>query len=484
MSAKQLILGPIIGGLSHNRAHLWGRSAATGVLHAWLGKQPDLSDATLAGVSLPLRPESGWAGVAPVRNLSPNTRYYYALTFYDSPPEVKSGYSSFVTFPLPGEPVPFNFVFGSCFCPRRADSGQIFSEIDRVRRSDNLHFALMIGDQIYADEGEANSLRRVAVTLSDYRQVYQYVWGFAPLRGLLADLPAFMTLDDHEVDDDWRWTNHARTRATIPVWDQLKRLAQGRPVEERTLTAARVRDALQAYWEHQGMHAPPYCQAPQINSADQYTLAPDDPGSLAYTFEYGAAAFFVLDTRSRRVVSRTGNSMLSAGQWQALGAWLTEVKDRYPLKFIVTSGALLFDLWLDIPRDRWSGFPEERNRLLSILATEGIEGVHFLAGDLHSAHAVRAELYGPQGRGIPVREFCSSPFEQTPSRYSRALYTPVRAAPVKNQQCEFIVSAWNFGLVRVSYPQVAEPQVVFELYGEQGDLLAKSGPDEGAVNPA
>ena len=50
----RLILGPMIGGLASNRANLWGRADGPGVLHAWIGKNPDLSDAQLTGKSLPL----------------------------------------------------------------------------------------------------------------------------------------------------------------------------------------------------------------------------------------------------------------------------------------------------------------------------------------------------------------------------------------------------------------------------------------------
>jgi hypothetical protein len=57
----------------------------------------------------------------------------------------------------------------------------------------------------------------------------------------------------------------------------------------------RVQDALQAYWEHQGMHAPPFELPLRLEESGQYSLEPGDPGSLAYTFTFGAAAFFVMN---------------------------------------------------------------------------------------------------------------------------------------------------------------------------------------------
>jgi phosphodiesterase/alkaline phosphatase D-like protein len=211
-----------------------------------------------------------------------------------------------------------------------------------------------------------------------------------------------LTLDDHEVDDDWRWLDSQRLWATIPWWDKLIRWWQHRPPQERNVPLKRVQDALQAYWEHQGMHAPAMHTTPPLNPAGQYILEASQPGSLAYTFNFGAAAFFVLDTRTMRVCNRQERIMLGDDQWQALENWLLLVKQAYPVKFLVTSCALLYNMWLDIPRDRWSGFPEERNRLIHFLAANDIQGVYLLAGDLHSAHAIRADLYTLQGRDLPL----------------------------------------------------------------------------------
>jgi phosphodiesterase/alkaline phosphatase D-like protein len=210
-----------------------------------------------------------------------------------------------------------------------------------------------------------------------------------------------------------------------------------------------------------------------LDSRDQYTLAAEDPGSLAYTFAFGAAAFFVLDTRTRRVKSRTETSMLGEGQWKVLEKWLLAVKDAYPVKFLVTSGTLLFSMWLDITRDRWQGFPGERDRLLHFLAAHSIEGVYLLAGDLHSAHAVRADLYAPQDRILPLWEFCASPFEQDPNRVASRTYWPLRRGPVKRQQLFFCLRQHNFGIVRVDFSAPDTPQVRFEVYGDTGELLGE-----------
>lgn len=483
-NSTRLLLGPIIGGLSNDRALLWGRAKPvdeTATLHAWIGRQPNMSDAELGGQSLPLSPEQGYTGVALLAGLRPEIRYYYALRLSDSPPTPGSGplegglYPSFRTFPSPGELASFNFAFGSCFRPAAESAGKIFDALEARRKMDDLRFILLIGDQIYADDYKANSLGKVAETLDEYRAVYKYVWGWPSFRRLLFNLPAFMTLDDHEVDDDWRWLDMERRTAYIPWWDRFSRLLHSRPFSETRLPLERVRNALQAYWEHQGMHAPPLSRPLDLNPAGQYALLASDSGSLAYTFEYGGAAFFVMDTRTMRVKPRWGGerTMLGEGQWRALQKWLLKVKDAYPLKFLVSSCSLLFCMWADIPRDRWLGFPHERDRLLSFLATHGIEGVYVLSGDLHSAHAIHAGLFGPQGNDLPLWEFCSSPFEQKPNRLARSTRVKISNRLFKWQDCKFVIDQLNFGVVRVSYDQGGKPQVRFDLYGEHGGLLAQ-----------
>jgi len=470
----RLILGPIIGGITSTGANLWGRADGPGQLHAWLGQKADLSDAWLAGKSLPLAAENSFAGVAPVAGLSPGTRYYYSLGLSGQPPNpAMTPYPDFTTFPQVGQRISFAFAFGSCFRPEGAQAGQIFRTIGERRQKDNLRFILLLGDQIYADDHRFNGIGKVATSLADYRAVYAYAFAQPSFRDLLASLPAFMTLDDHEVDDDWTWTDRQRTMAQIPIWDQVIRRLQGRPRIEWQIPRQRVQDALQAYWEHQGMHAPPFALPPYLDSKDQYTLAAEDPGSLAYTFTFGAAAFFVLDTRTTRVKSRAETSMLGEGQWKVLEKWLQAVKDAYPVKFLVTSCTLLFNMWLDIPRDRWSGFPVERDRLLHFLAAHDIEGVYLLSGDLHNAHAIRADLSGAQGRLLPLWEFCASPFEQAPNWLSSHTYWPLRTEVVKRQQLFFGARQHNFGVVRVEFPTPDSPRVRFEVYGGTGELLGQ-----------
>jgi hypothetical protein len=167
--------------------------------------------------------------------------------------------------------------------------------------------------------------------------------------------------------------------------------------------------------------------------------------------------------------------MLGEEQWHALEAWLLHVKDKFPVKFIVSSGAILYRFFLDLPAERWSGFPQQRDRLLKLVAENQIENVYILTGDLHTAHAIRADLTSPEGKPIPLWEFCSTPFEHKSKPISRLLYNPFRFGMVSDLKLYFTAAENNFGLVRVTFPQNGNPKVMFEVYGEDGRLLGKAG---------
>ncbi len=466
----ELVLGPLVGGVAAHEANLWARSDAQTMIYAWLGHQPDLSDAQYAGAAL-LTADTGFAGVVPLRELRPNTRYYYALTLEEHPPDPAQGpYPTFTTAPADGDRQPLAFAFGSCILLRRPEDAAIFTALEARRQQDGLRFWLLLGDQIYADAWFANGLGRVPLTTDEYRRVYQHVWSEPRLRHVLANLPAYMTWDDHEVDDDWHWTSPDRLEADIPWWDKLVRWVHGRTPPERTLSRKRVRAAVQAFWEHQMLHAPPLLRPPEGADINRPQIMIEDEGHFAYTFTYGSAAFFVLDTRFHRVRAPQQNRLLNNAQWHALEAWLLEVRDRYPFKFIVSSISVLSDLWVDISRDRWNGFSDERRRLLHLIAAHRVPGLFFLTGDLHSGHAIRAELTTDQDP-LTVWEFGASPFAQTPNTLSRWTFRKTLSdGPVLRLERAFVVDQPHFGVIYLN-PDEEGLSLTFAVYNAQNERL-------------
>jgi hypothetical protein len=261
-----------------------------------------------------------------------------------------------------------------------------------------------------------------------------------------------------------------RNRAQIPWWNRFWRWLSGRSLPERTLPRERVQNALQAYWEHQGMHAPTPMQGPQLTVSEKFVLDREDPGSLAYKFEHGGAAFFVLDTRTHRVRSRQHRQMLGEDQWTMFENWLQEVKDQFVYKFVVTSSSMLGNFVIDFASDRWSGFPSEQRKMLDLIANQGVEGVIFLTGDLHAAHAIRVDLRGRDDSTIPVWELCSSPFKQDVNKFAKYpwMLSPVKGGPVQSGKVFWTVAAQNFGVVKLILAPEDNPQLQFFLYNSLG----------------
>ncbi|HSO11960.1 MAG TPA: metallophosphoesterase family protein [Anaerolineales bacterium] len=463
MATPSILLGPIVGGLSHNSANIWARADASSTLHVWLATRADTKDAKHAGET-DLFSNDGFAGIVPITKLRPETRYYYAVSLRKTKP-ARTKFHNFTTFPKPSARHSFSFVFGSCYLPNGENESQTFEEIYKHISLDQLRFGLFVGDQIYADDARRNGLGKIAVTLEDYRSVYAHAWSRPSVHKLLPSLPAFMILDDHEVDNDWRFNDLERNSPYIPFHVRLLRQITGAPAEQCSLSMERVRAALKAYQEHQAIHAPNMLMPIQADAQGRFLFQRGDEGTFAYTFVFGSAAFFVLDTRTRRV-KKERNILLGEAQWQQLEEWLLSVKDKYPVKFLISSGTIMYPFWLDVAGDRWAGFRPERERLFKFLAENEIEGVHILAGDLHSAHCVSAEIKCPSGRRIPIWEFCSSPFEQATNVISFT-YFPIISKWIRNQKKLFRQRGHNFGIVHVDFDGPT-PRVTFTLHYNDG----------------
>ena len=464
MNKPSILLGPIVGGLSHNSANIWVRASSASTMHVWLAMQEDLSDTEHVGET-ELSSTDGFAGIVPLTKLKVNTQYHYAVSLRKAKPARKE-FHSFTTSPKPGTKRSFSFMFGSCYLPLGEAGTETFDEIGKHIESDDLRFGLLLGDQIYADDVERNGIEKIATTLDEYRSVYVHAWSRPSFKNFAPNLPLFMILDDHEVEDDWRFDSAERTHASMPLFNQALRLTKGTRVEGRQLSMDRIRAALKAYHEHQAMHAPKSLVPFQRDHEGGFMFQNGEDGSFAYTFNYGQAAFFVMDTRTMRV-KKGKNILLGDAQWKMLEDWLLDVKDKYPVKFLVTSGTILYPFLLDVSLDRWSGFRSERERLFQFLAENEIEGIRILTGDLHSAHAVSAEIKCPSGKRIPIAEFCATPFEQN-SIWISATYFPVISKWIRKQKKHFRQTGNNFGIVHVNFDAPA-PQVTFTLhYNEEG----------------
>lgn len=433
----------IIGHTTHDSAKVWVRGdgrceAARVTLVAADGRDRVASDV------LTLRSARDWTGVATLRELQPDSDYEVVAHFaadaagLERGPVARTG--RLHTAPALGKASRFDFLLGSCnlstarltglrevaagyfgtaaltrsvarpvetwYWPRSSSLRRLirgtapllskgllrlveeatrfqlpepdfpspFRELSaRLQRAASRPaFMIHAGDQIYFDV----DYRKRAPVAEEYRRAYRQAWFEDPeARSFLAHCSHYMILDDHEIVDSFE--NDPKQPG---LWER--------------------RDAaLLAYRE--------YVQARQ----------PDSPvrGALFYSFEYGSACFFVLDTRSER--GGDPRRMIDRPQMDAFLDWMSG--HRHELKFVVSSVPFVAQLRSaargesDEERDKWcgEGFRKQRDEIIDLLHREGIERLVFLVGDMHCAYHATLRAGRPAKR-VAIHELAGGPIYQ------------------------------------------------------------------------
>ena len=210
-----------------------------------------------------------------------------------------------------------------CFSGDTRESYKPFTVMSAVQ-AQRPDFFLYLGDTIYADHnGRARNLEEF---WAKYRRNRDDPWA----QSCFCETSVYAIWDDHEVVNDYRpehWLAPIGRRAFFDYW----------PIRRDAGEAERV----------------------------------------YRSFRWGQAAeIFILDTRQYR--NRAKHTMLGSRQKE----WLLEGIARSPavFKFIATTVPMMGG-----GRDRWDGYPKEREQILRFIKGRKIPGVVFLSADLHYA---------------------------------------------------------------------------------------------------
>jgi len=204
---------------------------------------------------------------------------------------------------------------------------QPFSIMDAIRDS-KPEFFIHLGDTIYADRHGA------ARSLAQFHAKYVINRNDQPTQRLFAETSLMVVWDDHEVADNYRAV-HA--------------------------LAEIGRRAFMDYW--------PVRQDPT------------DPERIYRRRRWGKTAeFFILDTRQYR--DEAAGTILGAEQMRWFLDALSKSDARF--KFICTS------VPISSPnKDKWGGYPADRDAVVTAIRDKKIGGVIFLAADVHHAAVAR-----------------------------------------------------------------------------------------------
>jgi phosphodiesterase/alkaline phosphatase D-like protein len=317
-----------------------------------------------------LEENRGYVAVIDVQGLDADSTYECDLSYQgEGAPTVKAG--RFKTPPAADRDT--SFLLASCNWTRAPldilDPEVSWEGIETLVGAHAPDFMIHCGDQVYSDV--LTSPLPQFMDVRYYRQLYQKAWKIKPCARVLASLPHYMILDDHEIFDDYY---------------------NGKTYVGQSSQAIRGA-ALTAYREYQHSHNPRQFPTPALYDA----------------FGYGGAQFFLLDTRSERF-SGPNNQIIGEQQMSAFKQWLQD--NAGAVKFAVTSVPLVAET--RNPDDKWSGEDNRRQRdeIIDFLAQNADIGrLVFLTGDMHCSYHATMTIQRAGGE-LVVHELMSSPINQ------------------------------------------------------------------------
>ena len=338
---------------------------------------------------------------------------------------------------------------------------------------------LMLGDQVYADEGLSPRVRERQIErrgadseptdevldFEEYTWLYRDSWSDPDVRWLLSTVATAMIFDDHDVRDDWN---------TSEAWrEEVRKLAWWRE---------RVVGAYMSYWvyQHLGNLSPDVLAhdalLQKVMDADESGQAlrafaeraaddvDDQHESLwSYVRDLGRARLVVIDTRSGRILHDGQRSMLGEDEWRVVEQWLRGDVEHL---IVASSLPLIIDhllhdveqwdealaggtwgapgIWLGeklrqaADLEHWAAFPESFARLVTRLG-EVAAGQHgsapstvlILSGDVHHSYLAPVLYPDADGSSSPVVQVTSSPMRNAFPRSVQRAFRMAHTGPAR-----------------------------------------------------
>ncbi|MFE3446107.1 alkaline phosphatase D family protein [Nocardia sp. NPDC059180] len=312
-----------------------------------------------------------------VRGLAPDRWYYYRFRAGSA----ISPIGRTRTAPAAGQAVSrMRFAFASC----QSWSSGYYTAYDHMSAED-LDLVVHLGDYIYERSWRlgrdgaaiAPQLRDEAFDLSGYRLLYAQAKSEQPLQAAHAAFPWLVTMDDHEVDNNWA--------ADAPgLGFDIYRI----PALFRRRRAA----AFQALYEHLPLRIAQLPAGPDMRLHRRYGF-----GDLA--------DFTMIDTRQYRDPQACGDGGLVTGCADRLDAdrtilgrpqrdWLIDGFADSPARWQVLGNQVAMSQSdydpgpdLAVGTDGWDGYVAERAAVLGGAVDHGVRNLVVITGDRHENYA-------------------------------------------------------------------------------------------------
>ncbi|MDB5857983.1 MAG: Choline dehydrogenase and related flavoprotein [Ramlibacter sp.] len=268
---------------------------------------------------------------------------------------------------LPRESALVPFAVACCRHPGLGlDQARVDTEVQRFVDAlprDPAAFAMLLGDQIYADA--TAGLVDPASPLERYYERHETAFRREGLGQLLAALPVYLTPDDHE------WTDGYPLGGPL-VEEHWPDWTPGSSYAQRERLGFRV--AAQAITAFQRVQSP---------------LGPWPKPS--YRFRHGCARFFVIDTRYDR--QRNRPEIVAPDVFARLARWLAQPEAQDSLNVIASGSVVLPGVRMNADPanpgciDTWQYAQAQRRELLELLLAMVPGRFLLLSGDYHVSGA-------------------------------------------------------------------------------------------------
>ncbi|MFW6693695.1 alkaline phosphatase D family protein [Streptomyces sp. MAR4 CNX-425] len=307
------------------------------------------------------RPEHGHSVHVEVHGLRPDREYWYR---FRAGRETSPAGRTRTAPAAHAHPRNLRFLFASC---QNWQDGY-FTAWHHAAQED-VDFVAFLGDYIYESVPRDTTVRRHEGTgepysLTEYRNRHAQYRGDVHLQAAHAHAPWIVTLDDHEIDNNWADEIPQDPGKQTPEAFRARRVA-----------------ALQAYWEHMPLRR---------------TSMPDGLDMQLYrSVRYGdLATVHVLDTRQYRSDQITSIEESEDPARSITGAeqerWLVRGMERSGARWNLLANQLM---WAQNDRtagpeqvfdfDNWDGYRAQRRRLLEFFGSGRTENPVVLTGDRH-----------------------------------------------------------------------------------------------------
>lgn len=325
-----------------------------------------------------------WTGVIELTDLTADTEYSYQLGYDLKDPAPEPAAADWKKIPVHSfrtaavAPTAVHFCFGSCLRQDDDDDrvGKVLHHVSALHATRPLDFMLWMGDQIYNDKMlflTANNSSR-----DDFFEVYKHFLNNAYVKPVLANIPNYMVMDDHEIENSF--ADGAADYANSGLFSSKTK-------KERLI------NGILAMYCYQLSHGPIYSSVADPEQPGVAFIKGQEDNQVPVrhyaAVTMGDVGLFLMDCRKER--NKDKDLLISEHQEADLLTFLSDPK--YRVRFVVSSVTFLADDDSSKKRaDNWKRAAAQRNRIISHLIKHSIPNVFFLSGDVHSHFAARLEI--------------------------------------------------------------------------------------------